>query len=151
MVSSSIYASTNKDGSCPGWAHSQVSLVCSLVPPHLLLAPSITGPWPLAGRLASNGWCWGSFFGCYPLHCYGKCDAGSQPPSSAHQAPDLGLLAQVDALSQATWQLDHQSNCILQLHVRGGSGRGGRRGAHLNTNVRQHSGRVCSQERTVGL
>lgn len=83
LVSSSLPASPSKDGSRPGRAHGQVPLVRRLVPSPLLFAPALTGARPLAGGLAGDGWCWGSFSGSDHLCSYCKCDADSQPWSPA--------------------------------------------------------------------
>lgn len=113
VVSSSLHASANKDGFCPGGAHGKVPLVCSPVPSSLLLAPSLTRAGPLTGRLAGDGWHWGSFPWCDHLHHHGERVAGPQPPSPAWKAAELGFPASVDALSQTTGPPDHQGNRLL--------------------------------------
>lgn len=151
VVSSSFYASADKDGPCTGWAHRQVPLVCSLVPSPLLLAPSLPGAGPLTGRLAGDGQRWGSFPWCDRLHRHGKCVAVPQSPSPARQAPELGLLAPVDALSQTARPPDHQGDSLLQTGVSGGEGRGGR-GAHHDTgNLCQPKEEARPAEDTAGI
>lgn len=151
VVSSSFHASADKNGSCAWGAHCQVPLVCSLVPSPLLLTPSISGAGPLAGWLAGDGRCWGSFPGRYHLHHHGKCDAVPQPPSPASQAPELGLPAPVDALSQTARSPHHQSNRLLHLSMPGSAGRRWR-GAHLDTDeLYRPKERVCWEKDTAGI
>lgn len=147
LVSSSLPASPNQDGSCPGRAHRQVPLVRCPLPPPLLSAPAGAGARPLAGGLAGDGRCWGSFPGSDHLHSRGECDADSQPQSSAHQAPDVGLLAAVDAFSQTPRQTDYEGDGLLRHSKWGRAQRRGRKHSHADSTCRLQAGIHADEDR----